>query len=282
MPDRHEQRRQRAIEAARTLAARFDLDSRSPRILQDSNHTVIHLTPAPVVAKVNTSPEETSLADEVAVARFLADRGGPVVAPSSLLPAGPHRENGLQITFWEYCPHDGREPTPDVLGHSLRRLHNVLAACPAPLRAWDRFDGLEHVLESDTALCALDSDDRAFLRRRYRELLAEVGRFDPPSRPLHGEPHAGNLLLSVTGPRWIDFESACLGPQEWDLTVLDDEVAARYFPEIDWALLALLRQLRSLCVAVWCWLDPDRAPILREAGTYHLGLLRSSPSPPHR
>lgn len=275
MPTVHYERQKPAIAAAQTIAARFGIDPGSPRVLQDSNHTVIHLALAPVVAKVNTSPEETSLADEVAVARFLAGRDGPVVPPSSLLPPGPHVEGGLQITFWEYCPHDGCEPSSEVLGDSLRRLHDVFVDYPAPLRAWDRFDGVERVLASDSALSALDEDDRAFLRRRYDELLAGIGRFHMSLRPLHGEPHAANLLLSSAGPRWIDFESACLGPQEWDLTTLGDEVAARYFPDVDWELLGILREMRSLCVAVWCWLDPDRAPVLREAGTYHLGLLRS-------
>jgi thiamine kinase-like enzyme len=153
-------------------------------------------------------------------------------------------------------------------------LHDALDGYPEPLRPWNRFDGVGRVLATPSSLQALPLDDQTFLRRRYRELLSSITAFRPVIRPLHGEPHSRNLLLSPHGPRWIDFESACLGPQEWDLTVLPDEVIARYFEDIDWQLLPALRQMRSLCVAVWCWLDPDRAPVLREAGTYHLDLLR--------
>ena len=39
-------------------------------------------------------------------------------------------------------------------------------------------------------------------------------------------------------------------------------------------LLAVLRDLRSVCVAVWCWADPDRAPEKREAAAYHLRRLQ--------
>ncbi|MDQ2744777.1 MAG: phosphotransferase [Chloroflexota bacterium] len=131
------------------------------------------------------------------------------------------------------------------------------------------------MLEASSSLQALPEDDQMFLRRRYQDLRSDIRPFRPDIRPLHGEPHGANLLLSSHGPRWIDFESACLGPQEWDLTVLPDEVADRYFKDVDWDLLRVLRQMRSLCVAVWCWLDPDRAPILREAGTYHPSMLRS-------
>lgn len=273
------ERQERAIAAARRIAAGYGVDSDRPTILQDSNHTVIHLAPAPVVAKVNTSPEEASLSDEIAIGRFLAARGGPVVPPTSLFPPGPYVVDGLEVTFWQYCPHDSGEPSPDVHGASLRLLHDALDGYPVPLRPWDRFDGIESVLASPSILGALPADDRRFLSHRYRELLTAIGRFHPVLRPLHGEPHGGNLLRTPSGPRWIDFESACRGPQEWDLTVLPDEVAARYFADIDWDLLAVLRQMRSLCVAVWCWVDPDRAPILRQAGTHHLNLLRSIAAP---
>jgi hypothetical protein len=272
----HAQRQEQAIVAARAIAAKYDVDTTSTRILQDSNHTIIHLAPASVIAKVNTSPEESSLAGELEIARFLAARADLVVPPTALFPPGPHLHDGLEMTFWEYCPHDAREPEPDVLGRSLRSLHDALADYTQPLRSWDRFDGVERVLADAGALSALPAGDRAFLRDRYRELNAATGTFRPTLRSLHGEPHGGNLLLSAAGPRWIDFESACLGPQEWDLTVLPDEIVARYFTDVDRELLRLLRQMRSLCVATWCWLDPDRAPVLREAGTYHLSLLRAS------
>ncbi|GAC1518825.1 MAG: aminoglycoside phosphotransferase [Chloroflexota bacterium] len=255
---------------------RYGVDCHNPAILQDSNHTVVHLAPAPLVAKVGTSPEEASLRDEVIVALFLSSKSGPVVPPTSLFPPGPYVEDGLEMTFWEYCPHGPDEPSADVLGQSLRRLHDTLANYPEQLRPWDRFDGVDRVLFAQSSLGALAPDDREFLRRRHTELLSAISTFRPTVRPLHGEPHAGNLLLSTRGPRWIDFESACLGPQEWDLTVMPDEVVTRYFDHVDMDFLRVLRQMRSLCVSVWCWLDPDRAPVLREAGTYHLAVLRDA------
>jgi len=267
-------RQERAIAAARSIAALHSVNADHPAILQDSNHTVIHLAPAPLVAKVNTSPEEASLSDEVAIARFLAGRGGPVIPPTGLFPPGPYLVDGLEVTFWEYARHNVGEPSSDVHGSSLRALHDALDEYPSPLRAWDRFDGIETILTSPSSLEALSADDRQFLPRKYDELLSSIGSFRPGHRRLHGEPHAGNLLLTPSGPRWIDFESACLGPQEWDLTVLPDEIVARYFADVDWNLLAVLQQMRSLCVAVWCWVDPDRAPILRKAGTHHLNVLR--------
>lgn len=276
MSDPGAERQRRAIGAARAIATRYGVTCDRPSILQDSNHTVIHLAPAPIVAKVATSPEESSLADEVAVATFLASRKAPVVPPSDLLPPGPHWEDDLEVTFWTNCPHESGEPPPAVLGRSLQALHEVLTSCPLPLRAWDRFDGVEYVLFDPSALTSLSADDRSFLRRRYEELTSAISTFHITARPLHGEPHAANLLMSTHGPRWIDFESACLGPQEWDLTVLPDKTVFRYFTDVNADLLRLLRLMRSLCVAVWCWLDPGRAPALRRAGEYHLRALYES------
>jgi hypothetical protein len=268
------ERRRRALGTARAIASRHGLACDGAAILHDSNHTVIHLAPAPVVAKVNTSPQPAPPVNEVDVARFLVQRGAPVVPPASLVPPGPHMEDGLEVTFWQFCPHKNQEPAPEVHGRSLRVLHDALAAYPAALPFWDSFGDVAGILEDDSALGALVDSDRSFLRQRFLDVGSELARDEPPMRVLHGEPHGKNLLLSADGPRWIDFEAVCLGPQEWDLTMLPDRVVADNFADVDWDLLGVLRQMRSLCVAVWCWLEPDRAPVLREAGEYHLSLLK--------
>jgi hypothetical protein len=70
----------------------------------------------------------------------------------------------------------------------------------------------------------------------------------------------------------IDFESVCSGPVEWDLSALPG-VGAGVF-SVDADLLALLRRLRSLCVAVWCWSRSRRSTALDRAARTHSGLLR--------
>jgi hypothetical protein len=70
----------------------------------------------------------------------------------------------------------------------------------------------------------------------------------------------------------IDFESACTGPLEWDLSALPGG-GAGVFPDVDHELLAVLRQLRSLCVAVWCWQRPGRTPEIDRAARLHLNRL---------
>jgi hypothetical protein len=93
------------------------------------------------------------------------------------------------------------------------------------------------------------------------------------NQPLHGSPHAGNWLATAEGPLLLDFETACRGPIEWDLAALDDE-AVDLFPGVDDELIALLRRMRSVCVAAKCWVEPNRAPEVSEAAHIHLKLLR--------
>jgi hypothetical protein len=64
--------------------------------------------------------------------------------------------------------------------------------------------------------------------------LAAEGRLWHPSSPaaLDGSPRAGNRLPSADGPVLLDFETACVGPIEWDLAALGDDALA-YLPDAD-------------------------------------------------
>ena len=33
-----------------------------------------------------------------------------------------------------------------------------------------------------------------------------------PRRPLHGDVHPGNIVLTGGGPLWVDLEDVCVGP----------------------------------------------------------------------
>ncbi|SFP87451.1 hypothetical protein SAMN05421810_103690 [Amycolatopsis arida] len=83
-------------------------------MLADLFSLMVHLRPAPVVARVATrmprlrSPIADWLRLEIDVTAFLAGQGAPVVAPSSELPPGPHEADGFAVSFWRYL-----EPDPD-------------------------------------------------------------------------------------------------------------------------------------------------------------------------
>jgi len=95
-----------------------------------------------------------------------------------------------------------------------------------------------------------------------------------PERALHGSPHDSNIICVDGAARFIDFETVALGPVEWDLAHLSDEVAAAFPAPVDPATLAVCRLLVSAKTAAWCWLGADRSPELRWHADHHLAAVK--------
>jgi Phosphotransferase enzyme family len=145
------------------------------------------------------------LVREVAVAGYVADRGGPVVPPSRAVEPGPHVQDGFAISLRDFLPASPRRPSPVELGAALASLHLAAADCPAdlgdPTPARDQIsDGLD-ALERESALAPADADA---LRARHELLLGRLGDTGP-AIVLHGDAHSGNLMAAAGDWRWIDL-----------------------------------------------------------------------------
>ena len=198
------------------------------RIAAGSN-VLVHLKPAPVVARVMTGTAvlhddvEQWLAREVAVGVFLAERTDLVVPPSDVLPPGPHERDGLWMTLWKFVPHDEQAPPlePRELGRSLRELHAALADFPgdlAPLSAIR--DWLARLLAALRPSPALTQRDIDSLRFDLDALTPAVFESSLPAQALHGDASIGNLLRTDSGLVWNDLEDVCAGPVAWDVAGL--------------------------------------------------------------
>lgn len=89
-------------------------------------------------------------------------------------------------------------------------------------------DRARSALFDDRLIVALPQADRRFLRSAFDAMLTELEEHALAERALHGEPHDGNYLHTTFGLRWIDFESTCNEPLEWDLAFLSDDVCAAF------------------------------------------------------
>ena len=271
-------RRRRARAAAVEVAHRFGLDASEARILSDWNDTVVHVAPSPVVARVKTTwiagEPARSLETEVRVAAEVAARGGPVVPPTMSPPPGPHEVDGLAVSLWEHAEQLPGAVGAAEAGGALRRLHEVLAPLADSLPPLtERLDRAQAVIDDPGRVPALPEHDRRFLARALRHLRVRVDDYRLPRRALHGGPHANNLLRTPGGLLWIDLDTACVGPLEWDLAHLP-EAAASQFPDVNRAALADVRLLVSADVAVWCWQTYGRADEVDEAAKFHLRRLQ--------
>jgi hypothetical protein len=268
-----------AVHAAQEIVRRHGIAAGQARVLHDANNVVVHLAPSPVVAKVclATSGDRAwrKLALELDVARHLVRAGAPVVGPSPELPPGPHVEGGYAMTFWRYQEHDpGAVATGFAAGQALAQVHEALKNYPGMFPSFlDRqVRRASRILFDETALGGIPTCEIAFLRSEYIIITSALCDSTLACRTLHGDPHRGNLLVSRSGYLMIDFESVCSGPLEWDLSALPG-VGAGVF-SVDADLLAVLKRLRSLCVAVWCRSRSRRSVALDRAARMHLGLLR--------
>jgi Ser/Thr protein kinase RdoA (MazF antagonist) len=270
-----------AVDAARRVGARFGFVSELPQLIQETNNTVVWLRPHEVIAKVGKWRQSAAgLEREHAVATSLAEGDAPTARP--VAGAGPTSDDatGFVVTLWERLDHDReRVITPIEMAASLRILHEALDGFDGELPSFHASLDLAHgVLLDDRAMGPLSAAGRSLLRGAFDRLRGDLSGRTFDERTLHGEAHDGNLLVTPAGLRWIDFESVCVGPLEWDLAFLP-EASARAFPETDPDLLSLLRTLNSARVATWCFARWE-FPEMRWHAEYHLERVReAAPAP---
>jgi Ser/Thr protein kinase RdoA (MazF antagonist) len=278
-----------AVHAAVTVAARFGLVTEEPVVLADGANIVVHLRPAPVVAKVAASTpavradNQDWLQRELDVSAFLAAEGAPVVPPSPEMPATTHRDDGQVMSFWRYLPpadpRDRLRPDEETIGSMLRDLH-------AALRRYPRAQTYLAPLQDIPAYLArpqthINKNEKAALTAAYQRLTAELDTA-APRQVLHGDAGAGNLMATDQGWFWHDFEDTCSGPVAWDLAASTGSqfqdgkrVLAAYREPIDIKQLAVCEQLRRLHLTVWYNLYAERLP---ELGPRAAELLASWPA----
>lgn len=131
-----------ARRAACAVAAELGLAVEPPELIAFASNVILRLPPHDLVARVSGESAEIRAADggqarEIAVTRFLAASGAPVVAPSDLIDPGPHTRYGLTITFWALVPDEGaHNGVGDGAPKSALEVLDTLGKCRAALAGW--------------------------------------------------------------------------------------------------------------------------------------------------
>ena len=270
-----------AIEAAVRVATAFGVQVKEPVPLRSTNNTVVWLRPTMVVAKVGVG-HHRRLADELRVALELSVLGGPAAAPASEIPELVHRYDGFEITFWRYYPQPpgGATISSMQLAGALRRLHEILGAISPGTRSrlpsfLEELGAVRVLLADASRLELLSEGDRLLLLHAFDRLAPELQTTmrSGVQRLIHGSPHCQNVLLADGEPRFIDFETVCVGPIEWDLAHLGPEVAVDYGEALNSRLERACRDMTSVKTAAWCWADANRGD-LRDHAEFHLAQVR--------
>jgi Ser/Thr protein kinase RdoA (MazF antagonist) len=246
-------------------------------VLHDSNRLTVRLAPCDLVCRVAPASYRASAEFEVEVARRLADSGCPVAALDPR--AGPrvYERDGFVINMWTYCePGSTATVAPAEYADALGRLHAGMREIDlATPHFTDRVAEAQALVADPVLTPELDEADRELLSTTLREVTRAIGERGAPEQLLHGEPHPGNLLSTKDGPVFIDFETCCRGPAEFDLAHAPEEVA-RHYPGADQELLRECRILVLAMVASWRWDRTDQFPNGRQMGTWLVSQVRAA------
>jgi hypothetical protein len=264
--------RARALTTAAATAAALGLRVDDTVVLQDSNRVTARLLPCDVLVRV-ALPAHQAARFELELSRALVAAGSPVAAPDPRVPPRPYERDGVVTTFWTYYPPVGATG-PAGYAAALHRLHAGLRALdvPAP-HVTDRITQAERLVADRARTPELSDVDRTLLAAaldRGRRLLR--GR---PEQLLHGEPHPGNLLSTSDGPLFVDLETCCRGPVEFDLAHAPEEVDGHY-PGADADLVRDCRLLVLAMITTWRWDVEDDLPDGRRLGREWLAGLRAA------
>lgn len=267
---------QRAMAAARSIAAALDLRADDAVVLQNSNKLAFRLLPCDVFARVAYIGQEVAQF-EVELAQRLAETESPVAALEPRVEPRVYVRDGFAVTLWTYYePVLPRDVAPAEYAQALARLHAGMREIDliAP-HFTDRIAEAQQLVASRDHTPALADDDRALLSTTLRSLRRAIGSRGHAEQLLHGEPHPGNVLSTKTGPLFIDLETCCRGPIEFDLAHVPEEVSKRY-PGVDHELLRECRILVLAMIAAWRWDRDDQFPNGRRMGTELLSQVRAA------
>jgi len=188
-----------------------------------------------------------------------------------------HVRDGFAVTYRRYYePLPASDITPGEYAQALEGLHAEMRqfAVVAPHFS-DRVDEAQAIVRDRSRSPNLADADRDLLTDTLRSLRRAVVERIASEQLLHGEPHAGNLLKTAGGMRFIDLETCCYGPVEFDIAHAPIEVGRRY-PSIDRLQLLDCRILMLSMVAAWRADRDDERPNGAENRDALLSALRNA------
>jgi len=267
----------RAMAAVTALAAQLHLRADDAVVIHNSNKLALRLLPCDVLARVALIGQEVA-ALEVELALRLAGTASPVAALTPHVKPRVYERDGFAVTLWTYYEVVAPDRDwPGAYAGVLQRLHTRMRGVEiATPHFLDRVVEAERMVTQRDETPALAETDRHLLLSTLENARERIRTRGAAEQLLHGEPHPGNLLNTRDGLLFIDFETCCRGPIEFDVAHVPEEVSARY-PEVDQVLLSECRRLVLAMVAAWRWDSRDEFPNGHQHGRNILTLLRQGP-----
>ncbi len=267
----------RAMAAATSLAVALGLRVDDAVVIHNSNKLALRLLPCDVFARVALAGQEV-FAFELQLAQRLAAAPSPVAALEPRVEPRVYEDDGFAVTLWTYYEAvTSDQVSPAEYADALHRLHAGMRSVEIVTPHFmDRVAQAVRLVANRDETPALAEADRDLLLSTLHGARRKIHSRGAVEQLLHGEPHPGNIVGAQDGPLFIDFETCCRGPIEFDVAHVPDEVSAHY-PDIDQVMLQECRRLVLAMVAAWRWDARDEFPNAHQHGRDILTLLREGP-----
>jgi hypothetical protein len=280
----------RAVAACTAVATACGLRVDDAVVLNNSNRLALHLRPCDVLARVAPRTRQNGAEFEVQVARRLAVTGAPLAALDPRVEPRVYEQDDFSVTLWTYyepVPPHGIDP--NEYASALERLHagmrDVNLAGGWVPHFIDRVDEAQRLVDDPTNNPEIAGADRELVGTTLRTMGRSIVGRRASEQLLHGEPHPGNVLRGTEGLLFVDLETSCRGPVEFDIahaTIHPSsppmEVAERY-PGADRSLVRECWILMLAMVTAWRCEPGDDLPNGRAMATEWIRQLRSAVGP---
>ncbi|MEU6389149.1 phosphotransferase [Streptomyces sp. NPDC046939] len=266
----------RAVEAGQTVASALGLEVDQVAVVHNSDRVALRLVPCDVLVRVAPSEQRADFAFEVEVALRLTAVNAPVAVLDPRVEPRVYMRDGFAVSLWAYYAPMSVEITPAEYADALMRHHAALRqlALEAPHFTERMARALREVNDPERTPDLSDAD-RELLCRTLSEVSESIGADRSGGQLLHGEPHAGNLLVTARGPLFVDLATCCRGPVEFDLAHAPEGVE-EYYPGADPDVLARCRAVNWALFSAWRWRREDQMPDRDRWRAEGLALVRAS------
>ena len=190
--------------------------------LNNSNRLAVHLRPCDVLARVAPRSRQSGAAFEVQIARRLAETDAPIATLDPRVEPLVYEQDDFAVTLWTYYepvpPHD---IAPNEYATALEQMHAGMRQVDLT-GGWlphfmDRVDEAQRLVDDPTNNPEIAGVDRELLATTLRSMSVSIIDRGASEQLLHGEPHPGNVLRTKGGLLFVDLETCCRGPIEFDI-----------------------------------------------------------------
>jgi Ser/Thr protein kinase RdoA (MazF antagonist) len=200
-----------------SVCRKAGLDPAGAELLRHQTNAVYRLAAAPVIVKI-ARPDDSAeqIQRAVGLTRWLTSLSFPTVPLLDI--AQPVVAGGAAATFWRYLPQHRPVEAGDI-ARPLRQLHE-LPLPPVRLPALDAVAAIRRSLRKHKILSSGELD---FMTERCDTLERKLPgiSYDQPLRLIHADPQHHNTLWDGDIAVLADWDSAVIGPAEYDLVTIE-------------------------------------------------------------